>query len=173
MSGSRKRVRDDAEGQEQPAAAAAEENVAPVAAAAAASSSSSSSSASTPSAKQSRVGEEPDVCRSRSASAAAESAAYQREVATLRLRFQRRLHTDQLIAKISTGGTAALAKRIKDYREEMKKDAARDVSMLDPNYQDAKGKTLLMHVSAQLAAGAILCSPCRVSLSRSVCMPFV
>ena len=138
---------------------ASEQNQATVAAAAA------SSSAAAPRAKKIRVG----VVRSPAAAAAADSADsadYQREVAALRLRSQRSLRTDQLIATISMSDSE-LAERIEDYREEMKRDAKRAVSMLDTNYKDIGGMTLLMHVSVAVACdvediGLSLCSslPC-------------
>ena len=74
-------------------------------------------------AKQTCVAAESDAARSHAASAAADSADYQREVAALRLRSQRRLHTDQLITKISTVDTG-FSQRVNDYREEMQRDAS-------------------------------------------------
>ena len=83
---------------------------------------------------------------STAAAAAAPADPYAAEVARIRRTHLRHVHTESLISRMLGGGRATLRERVDAYCGEMKKDAKRVESLLDVNYQDDEGKTLLMHV---------------------------
>jgi hypothetical protein len=80
------------------------------------------------------------------APSAAPADPYATEVARIRRMHLRHVHTESLISRMLGGGQTTLRERVDAYCGEMKKDAKSAESLLDVNYQDDEGKTLLMHV---------------------------
>jgi hypothetical protein len=87
---------------------------------------------------------------SKSSSAAASAAVLadpsEAEVARIRLTHLRHVHTESLILRMLGGGQTTLRQRATVHSEEMKSGAKRAEPLLDVNYQDDEGKTLLRHV---------------------------